>query len=120
MTQNLLVLLVLAIVIAITTRVIAAQLERVGDKLACLEELLSAEFNKEKDYYKAKESSESKYEEWMEMTRGMGPIDTTPEPPRPPAVVAVAEILRSINSHVAYLRRVAEAADKLASINRNG
>jgi hypothetical protein len=89
-------------------------------KLESLENLLAAEFNKEKKYYEDEERSERQFEEWKKDTHGLGSVESMPRPARePPAIVLAAEMLRSINSHLAYLPRLAEAVDKLADIDRN-
>jgi len=113
-------LLILVVFVVIGTWEVQSVGEKLEKKLESLENLLAAEFNKEKKYYEDEERSERQFEEWEKDTHGLGSVENMPRPARePPAIVLAAKMLRSINSHLAYLPRLAEAVDKLAGIDRS-
>ena len=88
------------------------------DKLASLQSLWEAEFDKEKRYYQEAKISDERYEEWVRDTHGLAPVETMPMPPDAPGIICVAEILREINNHLAWLPRLAETADRLAGASK--
>ena len=113
-------LLILLIFVVIGTWEVRSVGEKLEKKLESLENLLAAELNKEKKYYEDEERSERQFEEWKKDTHGLVSVESMPRPARePPAIVLAAEMLRSINSHLAYLPRLAEAVDRLAGIDRS-
>jgi hypothetical protein len=95
-----------------------AQLRMLGEKLGSLEALLAAEFNKEKDYYQ----KEGRYQEQMEdaMKHHAVPDVGVLMPPDAPGTIFIAEMLRSTNGHLAYLRPLTEALEKLAGGEKLG
>ncbi len=118
MTEALLILLVLALVVC--TTVIAAKLKKLAEGLQSLERLLGTEFDKEKRYHRELEQTEEKFQKIKENgDLAHLPMDLIPKPPEPPAIVLVAEMLRSINGHVSCLPRLAEAADKFVGTKPN-
>lgn len=119
MGTEMLLLMILLIFVVIGVWEVQSVGDKLAKKLESLENLLAAEFNKEKKYYEDEERSERQLEEWEKDTQCLGSVESMPRPARePPATVLAAEMLRSINSHLAYLPRLAEAVEKLAGIDR--
>jgi hypothetical protein len=79
------------------------QLSSIGGRLESLEKLLSAEFNKEANYYEEAEIAHRKYENSPE---GYVSVEDMPVYPRRPAIVEIAKALGAINWNLAGLTTI--------------
>jgi len=95
---------------------LAGMVQRVARRLESPGAVLTEEFSKEKNYHRQKNKSDEMFEESKKATL-LYPVEML-VPPRAPAIVSIAESLVELTSYLHNLRRLAEACDKLAGINR--